>query len=75
MPENIRPQHPPLPSNSPSSKGSVSNVGADAGSQINPQHPALPSNPAASKGGVANVGGGSERPDGVVRGGTQGPTG
>jgi len=58
MPENIRPQHPALPSNPAASKGSVSNVGADAGSQINPQ-PAVgiqpPTNPAASKGAVSNI--------------------
>lgn len=55
---NIRPQHPPMPSNPPASQGAVSNVGADAGSQINPQ-PAVgiqpPSNPAVSKGAVPNV--------------------
>jgi hypothetical protein len=58
MPENIRPQHPALPSNPPASKGAAANVGADAGSQIRPQ-PAVgiqpPANPPASKGAVPNV--------------------
>jgi hypothetical protein len=72
MPENIRPQYPPKPSNPASSMGAVSNVGADAGSQIRPQHPAKPSNPASSMGAVSNVGSGSEGP--VVRGGTSQPT-